>query len=40
MMVAPIASKGGSDWCYAWIPVAGPVTGGLWGAPKNRTLRS
>jgi len=23
----PIAGKGGSDWSYAWIPVAGPVIG-------------
>jgi glycerol uptake facilitator len=25
----PIAGKGGSDWGYAWIPVAGPIIGGL-----------
>jgi glycerol uptake facilitator protein len=25
----PIAGKGKSDWDYAWIPVAGPVIGGL-----------
>jgi glycerol uptake facilitator protein len=24
----PIAGKGGSDWGYAWVPVAGPVIGG------------
>jgi glycerol uptake facilitator protein len=23
----PIASKGGSDWGYAWVPVAGPMIG-------------
>ncbi len=28
----PIAGKGGSDWGYSWIPVAGPVIGGLLGA--------
>ena len=28
----PIAGKGGSDWGYAWIPVMGPVIGGLVGA--------
>jgi glycerol uptake facilitator protein len=26
--VLPIAGKGGSDWGYAWIPVAGPLVGG------------
>jgi glycerol uptake facilitator protein len=25
----PIANKGSSDWGYAWIPVVGPVVGGL-----------
>ena len=25
----PIPNKGGSDWGYAWIPVAGPAVGGL-----------
>ncbi len=25
----PIAGKGHSDWGYAWIPVAGPIIGGL-----------
>lgn len=25
----PIAGKGGSDWGYAWIPVAGPIAGGI-----------
>lgn len=28
----PIAGKGSSDWGYAWIPVAGPVVGGMMGA--------
>ncbi|MCX6901850.1 MAG: aquaporin family protein [Verrucomicrobia bacterium] len=27
--VLPIAGKGGSDWSYAWIPVVGPIIGGL-----------
>jgi glycerol uptake facilitator protein len=27
--VLPIAGKGSSDWGYAWIPVAGPIIGGL-----------
>jgi glycerol uptake facilitator protein len=25
----PVAGKGNSDWSYAWIPVAGPIIGGL-----------
>ncbi len=28
----PIAGKGHSDWSYAWIPVVGPVVGGISGA--------
>jgi len=27
--ILPIAGKGNSDWGYAWIPVAGPIIGGL-----------
>jgi len=27
--VLPIAGKGGSDWSYAWIPVVGPIIGGV-----------
>jgi len=28
----PVAGKGGSDWSYSWIPVIGPVLGGVTGA--------
>lgn len=27
--VLPIAGKGGSDWSYSWVPVLGPVIGGV-----------
>ena len=30
--ILPIANKGGSDWSYAWIPVFGPIVGGILGA--------
>lgn len=25
----PIAGKGGSDWGYAWVPIVGPILGGI-----------
>ena len=28
----PIAGKGGSDWRYSWVPVLGPILGGIYGA--------
>ncbi|MFD1032476.1 MULTISPECIES: MIP/aquaporin family protein [Caryophanaceae] len=28
----PIPGKGGSDWSYAWVPIVGPVFGGIYGA--------
>lgn len=28
----PIAGKGGSDWGYAWVPIVGPIIGGVLGA--------
>ncbi|ARI76418.1 MIP/aquaporin family protein [Halobacillus mangrovi] len=30
--ILPIPRKGGSDWGYAWIPVVGPILGGVYGS--------
>ena len=27
--ILPIAGKGPSDWAYSWIPVVGPIIGGI-----------
>ncbi|MGM0877299.1 MAG: MIP/aquaporin family protein [Bacillota bacterium] len=34
----PIAGKGSSNWKYAWIPVAGPIVGGVLGAQFHQAL--
>ena len=34
----PIAGKGSSDWSYGWIPVAGPLVGGVLGAMAFQAL--
>lgn len=36
--ILPIAGKGGSDWSYSWIPVLGPIVGGVLGAMAYKTL--
>ena len=30
--ILPIPNKGGSDWSYSWVPVFGPLVGGVLGA--------
>jgi glycerol uptake facilitator protein len=30
--ILPIAGKGDSDWSYSWVPVVGPIIGGILGA--------
>jgi glycerol uptake facilitator protein len=34
----PIAGKGDSDWSYAWVPIVGPVIGGVLGAVCYKTF--
>ncbi len=36
----PIPGKGGSDWGYAWIPVTGPLLGGIVGAVVFQAVES
>jgi len=36
----PIAGKGNSDWGYSWVPVAGPLVGGILGAQIYRAVFS
>ena len=36
--ILPIHGKRDSDWGYAWIPVLGPITGGLVGAMLYRAI--
>jgi glycerol uptake facilitator protein len=37
--ILPIKNKGKSDWPYSWIPVAGPILGGLLAAGIYMTFR-
>jgi glycerol uptake facilitator protein len=34
----PIAGKGGSDWAYSWVPIVGPLAGGILGAVTYTAL--
>lgn len=36
--ILPIPGKGGSDWTYSWIPILGPVIGGVYGALVYRAI--
>jgi glycerol uptake facilitator protein len=36
--VLPVAGKGGSDWGYSWVPVIGPIVGGILGALAAKWL--
>lgn len=37
---APIPGKGGSNWGYAWVPVAGPMIGAHWADYSTRRCSS
>lgn len=34
----PIPGKGSSDWSYAWVPIVGPIFGGIYGALFYKAL--
>ncbi|SFL52858.1 glycerol uptake facilitator protein [Gracilibacillus orientalis] len=36
--ILPIIGKGDSNWKYAWIPVLGPIIGGVYGAVFYNTM--
>ena len=36
--VLPIPGKGTSDWEYAWVPVVGPIIGGVLGAATYQLI--
>ena len=36
--VLPIAGKGDSDWGYSWVPVVGPIIGGVLGALAAKAI--
>ena len=36
--ILPIPGKGGSDWAYSWIPVVGPIVGGVVGALAAKAI--
>ncbi len=37
--ILPIPGKGGSDWAYSWIPVVGPIIGGVLAPSQPSRLR-
>jgi glycerol uptake facilitator protein len=36
--ILPIPGKGSSDWSYSWVPVVGPLIGGVVGALLFKVL--
>ena len=34
----PIPGKGDSDWAYSWVPVVGPIVGGILGAVAYQAI--
>ena len=36
--VLPLPNKGDSDWGYAWVPIVGPIIGGVLGALTHQVI--
>ena len=36
--ILPIPNKGSSDWKYSWIPILGPISGGILGTLSYKAL--
>ena len=36
--ILPISGKGGSNWGYSWIPISGPILGGILGTTVYQFL--
>jgi len=36
--ILPIKGKGGSDWAYSWVPIVGPIVGGVAAGLLSQTI--
>ena len=37
--ILPIPNKGGANWSYAWVPICGPIIGGILAAGLQVILK-
>ncbi|MHC3378013.1 MIP/aquaporin family protein [Ligilactobacillus equi] len=37
--ILPVPNKGGANWAYAWVPICGPIVGGLLAACLQAVLK-